>query len=434
MVRAPRSRNLIAICFAMLVFPALARAAGVDSYRLAPGDRIAVTVFGQQDLSGEVLVDGAGTITIPLIDVIEVKGLTLAECQRSISERLADGILLKPSVSVRIAELRPLYVLGDVRLPGAYPFRFGATVQGAVALAGGFGPGEAVRHTAIAEYLAAEERVRQLTMQQRTLMVRKARLEAERDGQDTFSFSPPVSSAALTAAAEDRATIDIVASEQDILATQRAILRDQIDVIRAQKPLLQAEIDANTSQSNAGKKQLDVIREQIERYQTIFRQGLGTQNNEVQYRVLEANQEAAVWRLLSEVARLNVQTRDYDFRAREVEAAFRRQVALQLQETRDHLKELEAILPIAVRTRDVKLQYAGGAASPDARHLVSITRTRDGRTMKLEADDTTAVEPGDIIDIRTDLPRMLPRDEAAADAPAAERSRTTGQAADAVAR
>ena len=398
-----------AVCLAVLLFPAALSAESVDgrSYRLAPGDRITVTVFGQPELSGDVLIDNAGAITIPLSDPIEVKDLTLLECQKRIGERLADGILRKPSVSVRIAELRPLYVLGDVRLPGAYPFRYGSTVQSAVALAGGFGPGELLRYTAVPEFLAAEERVRQLTLQKRTLLVRKARLEAQRDGQDTFS--PP----AVAEAADDKDIIEIVANEKDIFSAEGAILRNQIDLLRSQKPHLQEQIAANSEQGSAGKKQLDLIRQQIERYEKLFKQGLATQNNDFQYRVLEANQEANVWRLLSDVSGLQIQSGDLDFKIQEVEAAFKRQVETQLQEARDRLNELEVTLPAAIKIRDVKLQYAGGAAE-GGKHLISITRMRNGHTVVLDANETMSVEPGDVIDVKNEMPRVLPHDEAAA--------------------
>ena len=399
-----------AICLAVLLFPAALSAESVDgrSYRLAPGDRITVTVFGQPELSGDVLIDDAGVVTIPLTDPIEVKDLTLLECQKRIGDRLADGILRKPSVSVRIAELRPLYVLGDVRLPGAYPFRYGSTVQSAVALAGGFGPGELLRNTAVSEFLLAEERVHQLTLQKRTLLVRKARLEAQRDGQDTFSLP------AFADAAENKDTIEIVANEKDIFSAQGAILRDQIDLLRSQKPHLQEQIEANSEQGNAGKKQLDLIRQQIDRYEKLLKQGLATQNNDFQFRVLAANQEANIWRLLSDVSRLQMQSGDLDFKIQEVEAAFKRQVATELQETRDRLNELEVTLPAAVRIRDVKLQYAGGAAAQGGKHLISITRTRNGHAVVLDANETTPVEPGDVIDVKNEMPRVLPHDEAAA--------------------
>jgi hypothetical protein len=50
---------------------------------------------------------------------------------------------------------------------------------------------------------------------------------------------------------------------------------------------------------------------------------LTTQNNEFQYRILEANQEATVWRLLSDVS-LQVESGNLDFKIQEVEAAFKR--------------------------------------------------------------------------------------------------------------
>src|SRR5262245_8839433 len=292
-----------AFCLTILLSPASLSAEDANrAYRLAPGDRITVTVFGQPELSGDVVIDDAGTVNIPLTGPIEVKYLTVAECQKRIGDRLADGILRKPSVSVRVAELRPLYVLGDVRVPGAYPFRPGSTAKSAVALAGGFGPAALLRSTAVSEYLLAEERVRQLTLQQRTLLVRKARLEAQRDGQQAFSLPD------LAGANDDKDTIEIVQNERDIFASQAAILQGQISILHSQTPLLKQQIDAYNEQGNAGKKQLDLIRNQIDRYGTLVKQGLGTQNNDFQYRVLEANQEAANWRLLSEVSRLQVQT------------------------------------------------------------------------------------------------------------------------------
>src|SRR6201997_3430532 len=100
----PRMLRLLrAACLAVLLCPATPLSAE-EAYRLAPGDRITVTVFGQPELSGDVLIDDAGTISIPLTDPIEVKDLTLPECQKRIGDRLADGILRKPAVSVRIAE------------------------------------------------------------------------------------------------------------------------------------------------------------------------------------------------------------------------------------------------------------------------------------------------------------------------------------------
>lgn len=417
-------RFLQTLCLAMSLLPAAVAAEDGDNhaYRLAPGDHIMVTVFGQPDLSSDLLIDDAGTVAVPLTTApVEVKELTVSEAQKRIGDRLvADRILRVPAVSVRISELRPLYVLGDVRLPGAYPFRYGSTTQSAVALAGGFGPGEVLRRAAISEYLQAQERVHQLTLQKRTLLVRKARLEAQRDGKTGFP-SPDFGDAA------GKDVTEIVTNEQDIFNTQASVLRDQIDLLRSQKPLLNQQIDANNEQGTAGKKQLDLIRQQIDRYGNLLKQGLGTQNNDFQYRVLEANQEASLWRQLSDVSRLQVESGNLDFKIEEVEAAFKRQVAIELQQTRDHLAELEIALPAAIRLRDVKLQYAGSATTQDAKHSITITRMRHGRAVVLDADERSPVEPGDVIDVRNDMSGILPHDEAIAP-PTTSRSSSTEQA------
>ncbi|WP_456660570.1 polysaccharide biosynthesis/export family protein [Bradyrhizobium sp. JR3.5] len=240
--------SLSAACLSVLLCAGVAPA-GQTTYRLASGDRITVTVFGQPELSGDVLIDDAGTISLPLAAAIEVKDLTVFECQERINDKLlAEGLLRTRSVGVRIAELRPLYVLGDVRLPGAYPFRYGSTTQSAVALAGGYGPVDALRQTALSDYLLAEERVRQLTNQKRTMLIRQARLEAQRDGKD--SFVPPD----LGNAANDKDTLRIIGSEQDVFRIQATILQGQIDLLRSQKPLLKEQIEANSEQGNAGKE------------------------------------------------------------------------------------------------------------------------------------------------------------------------------------
>ncbi|UGY02144.1 polysaccharide biosynthesis/export family protein [Bradyrhizobium quebecense] len=400
--------SLSAACLSVLLCAGVAPA-GQTTYRLAPGDRITVTVFGQPELSGDVLIDDAGTISLPLAAAIEVKDLTVFECQERINDKLlAEGLLRTRSVGVRIAELRPLYVLGDVRLPGAYPFRYGSTTQSAVALAGGYGPVDALRQTALSDYLLAEERVRQLTNQKRTMLIRQARLEAQRDGKD--SFAPPD----LGNAANDKDTLRIIGSEQDVFRIQATILQGQIDLLRSQKPLLKEQIEANSEQGNAGKKQLDLIRQQIDRYGNLLRQGLGTQNNDFNYRVLEANQEATVWRLLSDVSRLQVDAGNVDFRIKEVDAAFKRQVATELQQTRDQLNDLDITLPAAIAIRDARWRNVGGGAG--AKHLISITRMRNGHAVVSDADETTPVEPGDVIDIKTEMPAgITSNDQAAAE-------------------
>ncbi len=107
-------------------------------YRLDSGDRLRVIVFGQTELSGEYAVDGAGQISIPLINVIQARGLTTDELEETLVSVLSQTLLRDPSVNVEVLTFRPFFILGEVTRAGQYPFVAGMTVKTAVAIAGGY--------------------------------------------------------------------------------------------------------------------------------------------------------------------------------------------------------------------------------------------------------------------------------------------------------
>ncbi len=107
-------------------------------YILGPGDKIRVTVFGQEDLSGEFEVDAAGLVALPLIQAVPAQGKTPQQLEKEIASRLEPDFLKNPRVSVEVLTYRPFYIYGEVMKPGGYPYVNGMTVHNAIALAGGF--------------------------------------------------------------------------------------------------------------------------------------------------------------------------------------------------------------------------------------------------------------------------------------------------------
>lgn len=112
--------------------------AGTAAYTLGPGDRLRVTVFGEQDLSGEFEVDSIGKISMPLIGDVQVAQLTISQVSSSIAQKLSNGYLRDPKVSIDVMNYRPFFILGEVIKPGSYPYANGMTIVNAVALAGGY--------------------------------------------------------------------------------------------------------------------------------------------------------------------------------------------------------------------------------------------------------------------------------------------------------
>ena len=109
-----------------------------SDYKLGPGDRFRVAVFGVDSLGGEFEVPGTGKVSLPLIGETRITGMTILELQDNIQTALKNGYVKDPHVSVQVLNYRPFYILGEVNKPGEYAFTDRLTVLNAVAEAGGF--------------------------------------------------------------------------------------------------------------------------------------------------------------------------------------------------------------------------------------------------------------------------------------------------------
>ena len=110
----------------------------VTAYRLSSGDKLRITVFGEENLSGETEVNTLGNVDIHLIGDVPAKGRTLAEFRHSVIRKLSSGYLNDPKVSIEVLNYRPIYVHGEVKSGGEFPFRTGVTLRDAIATAGGY--------------------------------------------------------------------------------------------------------------------------------------------------------------------------------------------------------------------------------------------------------------------------------------------------------
>ena len=113
-------------------------AAGQAGYTFGTGDRIRLTVFGHEDLSGEFTISETGEISLPLAGSLNLGGLTIRQAEQKVVETLKPDYLVNPRVGIEVLDYRPFYIIGEVNAPGSYPYVNGMTVTEAVALGGGF--------------------------------------------------------------------------------------------------------------------------------------------------------------------------------------------------------------------------------------------------------------------------------------------------------
>src|SRR5215469_10923110 len=113
-------------------------AAAAVATRLQAGDRVKVTVYGEESLTGLYDVNPAGYIYMPLAGAVMAADCTQSELASEITRKYRGGILQDPKVMVEIVSLRPFYIFGEVEHPGQYPYTSGLNVISAATTAGGF--------------------------------------------------------------------------------------------------------------------------------------------------------------------------------------------------------------------------------------------------------------------------------------------------------
>lgn len=117
--------------------PESARAAA--SAGLGAGDALDIRVFDEDRFDGEYQVGDDGAIDFPMVGSVEVRGKTKDEVARLLEQKLADGYLNDPQVSVQVKQRgnREVSVLGQVNEAGSIDYRDGLSLVQAVSLAGG---------------------------------------------------------------------------------------------------------------------------------------------------------------------------------------------------------------------------------------------------------------------------------------------------------
>jgi protein involved in polysaccharide export with SLBB domain len=118
---------------------------------LGVGDTFEVRVFGEADLSGVYKVGSEGNINYPLIGVLHVEGLDAQAVSKTITDKLREGILRDPQVTVLVKEQtsKKIYIIGQVGHPGTFTYTPSMNVVEAITVAGGFTPLAAKNDTTI---------------------------------------------------------------------------------------------------------------------------------------------------------------------------------------------------------------------------------------------------------------------------------------------
>ena len=298
-------------------------------------------------------------------------------------------------------------------------------MKAAVAAAGGEGqPIELPANGAMSDYISAEQRVRQLELDQATLMMRKARLEAQRDDRDNF-IMPMLVGIGRRNVDFDRA----YSNENDTFFRLAEMYRGQIQTLLNQKPRIEAEVKAVVDQIATQKEHLDIVNSRLRDLESLFAKGYLRKDVLLAQQIEKSLVEGQVARLEAQVARLRQTMGELDVKVGDVKATYLKQTLTELQDASQRLRDIDNTIGPARKLLEVKAQGAGGEVD-EPEYLIRISRVRDGQMVTFDATDDTMLAPGDVVEIKLKRnvaetrPRSQRRREASSRLPPSPKARS----------
>jgi exopolysaccharide production protein ExoF len=348
-------------------------------------------------MSGEYTVGPSGNISVPFIGEMPVAGKTTAEVASKISDELQQrfGLLDRPDASVELAEYRPVFVSGDVQVPGKYPYAPGLTVLKALSLASGLRHADTGQRFA-RDFINARGNYDVLVAQRDGLIARRARLIAEAEGSAQIDFPKELQQSAIGK--------KLMADESAYKEARERRLKVQLDALSDLKSILQAEVESLQKNMATQNRQIDLSKKELASVGSLAQKGLVVndriltlerQTAELEGKVLDmetASLQAkqAISKASQDATNLQTDRATQIDQDRQQAEADLREAELKMQMYRDLMGEVMEQDPSA----------AVGAGSSYARDVTySIVREADGKATEIQADENTAVLPGDVIKV-----------------------------------
>ena len=132
--------TLILLVFSLILF---SQERVFSEYKIGPKDVLEIRVVGLEEFNDfKARVEEDGTITLPLLDVVDVNGLSKTGVERKLKELLGQEFMQDPQVTVFISEYgsNQVYLNGAVTNPGQYPLVGRQTLMMILSQAGGLTP------------------------------------------------------------------------------------------------------------------------------------------------------------------------------------------------------------------------------------------------------------------------------------------------------
>ncbi len=316
------------------------------------------------------------------------------------------GLGREPDVAVEVVQFRPFYIVGHVTQPGEFPYRPGLTVLQALTIAGGLRTREEDIARLEREVIAGRGEVSILSLNNVSLLARKARLEAELAGAKEIGFPDTLSSL------KGEGSVSIMMEqERAIFAARKDGLETQVRALEDLKEFLVKELASLEKQLTFHDKQIELVQKELSGVSTLVKKGfsaapreLGLQRTLADVQSSRLSAETALLRARQEISRTEISIL-------QLRNTFSNEVTVALRETQAELDETSRKADTAAQLLhesevSAPRLLALRAKAQRAKPVYTIMRPGGSGTIELQATEVTEVAPGDTIKVEIPLPEV----------------------------
>ncbi len=406
-----RKGAALAFATALLLTAPLAAFAQDGQYRLGTADKLRIRVAEWQPadgtirnwdvINGDYAVGPSGTLSLPFIGQLDVAGKTPGEVGDAIGAGLQSKFALRnlPSASVEVAQFRPVFLTGDVQTPGEYPYAPNMTVLKAVSLAGGLRRSDAGQRFA-RDFINARGDAAVYDDQRGRLLARQARLLAEVSGDQQIKKTPEM---------EKVINIDaLLESESALMKSRTERYTLQLKALKDLRELLDSEVESLRKKAESQQRQLQLANEDREKVNRLNEQGLALAQRRISAEERAAEVEATLLDIDTNALRakqdINKAIQDEINLRNDWEA----QRSKELQDTQAELQKLNLQLSTSRELMSEALAQSAEALRFDpsgksASISYVVVREDNGQSKEIKVDETTALQPGDVIKVSSEV-------------------------------
>jgi exopolysaccharide production protein ExoF len=368
-----------------------------EVYRLQAGDVISFDFLDDAELPVSLTIDGDGQAQFPLVGGVGITGLTISEAWEKLRKEYKERqILVDPKIALNIATYKPIFVLGEVKNPGSFPYYPGLTVDQAIGLAGG---------TLTTASNAADK------------IMTRARLRGEIDGAEVEIVHEAIYAARLAAQLRGAETIDlndapeiarpylqkasltsVLEIEEKILKTDLITTKAQIEILTQSITETEASLKILAELETEQKGVVEMNERDLERVTNLRKRELTTETDLTRVKNTTSNEKSQLLEIYGEISRSKLQLGNLKLELAKLQADRQNDILLKLQEREAAIKKLESTRQSA---EEQFYLLASIAADEKKRDQISfafeVRRPQNGVSTVIDGARFTELLPGDVV-------------------------------------